>query len=1516
MHKYTRNLLGLIIIASLIGSVNAAEISLVINEFMAANDSYIRDPQGHYDDWIEIHNFGTDAVDIGGMYLTDDLSDTIKWQIPANNPADTTIAAGGFLLIWADNDTSDAGLHANFKLDAAGEQIGLFDNDGVTVIDNITFGEQEMDRSYGRYPDAGNDWLIFGFPTPLTGNINVFIGGISEVEVSHERGFYDTPITLTLACETDDAIIYYTLDGTKPYEDNGRTAGSILYTAPITISGTTCLRAIATKPGFISSGTITHTYIFPSDVIRQSPLGQSPGSDWPTGSVNGQVFDYGMDPDVVNDPQYSAQMRDAMLAIPSISLVTNLENLFDRSKGIYVNASREGRDWERPISAELLNPDGSEGFQIDAGIRIRGGFSRTGNNPKHSFRLFFRSEYGQPKLRFPLFGDEGVDEFDNLDLRTAQNYAWSLASSNPGQKNTFVREVFCRDIQREMGQPYTRSRYYHLYINGQYWGLYQSQERSEASYAESYFGGNKEDYDVIKADNYQTSYTDGSMDDWNALWRMCRDVFETDATYYEALGKNANGADNPDLPVHVDLENLIDYMLGIFFTGNDDAPVTLGGSQANNFFCIRNRRLEARDGWKCFAYDNEHSLGVLRGLNDDRTGSVSAGESMQHFNPQWLHQKLMAHPEYCMYFADRAHKYFFNNGALTPGKTIALCLKRAGEIDLAIIGESARWGDQRSDRRNNPYTKADWWDEVNGYLVESYFPSRTQIVIDQLKNRGLYPQLAAPIFQINGSNRHGGHVATDAWLSMTNNIGTIWYTLDGSDPRQPGSVSEVTEKTILVPENTPKRVLVPSADIGNLWKGPQSFDDSAWDLCEGGPGGIGYERSSGYEQHISLDLEQQMYNRYTTCYIRIPFTYVESNDIFDFMTLKVKYDDGFIAYLNGTEVARRNFSGTPAWNSSASTTHSDSEAVEFESIDISAFLGNLRPGSNLLAIQGLNVSTTSSDLLFSVELIAGQGAVAGAGGISPNAEPYTRPISLDHSTCVKARVLSGNTWSALNEAVYAVGSVAENLRITEIMYNPTEPNEEFIELQNIGTETINLNLVGFTNGIDFTFGDVELASDEYIVVVGNQNVFTARYGNNVNVAGQYSGRLNNAGERIELLDAIGRTILDFSYKDGWRSITDGEGFSLTIIDATNPDLSSWDEKDSWRPSAYEGGSPGQDDSGMLPNPGAIVINEILAHSHANASDWIELHNTTDTTIDIGGWFLSDSNDNLFKYEIANGTTINPNGYLVLYEDLNFGNVSDPGTGEPFALSENGERLYISSAQNDILTGYRNVEDFGASETGVSFGRYYKSSTGNYNFVAMEENMPGSANSYPKVGPIVISEIMYNSDWPDGGSYTNDQYEYIELQNISAEPVTLYRYDKAEPWKFTDGIEFTFPEDVPVTIPAGGRILVVKKPDAFSWRYPAVPADIIFGPYDDNLSNAGESLELSMPGDFDNEGTLHYIRVDRVNYSDGSHPENCPGGIDLWPTEADGNGMALIRKDSSDYGNDPVNWTAAPVSPGE
>jgi len=1487
-----------------ISSVKAQHsASLVINEFMASNSDSIRDPQGQYDDWIEIHNFGSSPINVGGMYLTDDLSFPTKWQIP-NNPPVTVITHGQYLLIWADNDTGDSGLHANFKLNTDGEEIGLYDKDGQTLIDSVIYSGQITDISYGRYPDAGEDWHLFTSPSPAAQNESDYLGEVADTKFSHNRGFYDEPFYVTIATETDGALIYYTLDGSDPYSTSGRVQGGEAYAGPVTINKTTCLRAVAIKPGWMPSNVDTHTYVFLDDVIEQPKY--PPG--FPTGGWGHAGPDYQMDPVVVD--AYSSTIKDDMKSIPTVSLVMDIDDWFG-SKGIYIHKSQDGT--ERVVSMEYIDPDTGDDFQINCALSMQGGVTGGGTSlnrwkaDKLSMRPRFKSHTddgtptgGPTKLNFQVFHNTPVDSFDTLvlDARLGNTWPYGGGTTDHGTRPwisgrpiyqpdvaQYTRDQYVADIQNALGGYSHHGRHVHLYLNGLYWGLYNLHERPDHRFAASYLGGDADDYDCLKHNSNQI--INGSNVTFNQILNIAESGLASDQQYQL-------------IQQYLDVDNFIGYLIPHYYVGDWDWG-------HKNWYATRNSA-DPNGLWQFHHWDGEH---LMENLYEDSTGRDNVG------GPTRLHNRLIQNAEYRLLFADHVHRHFFNDGALTPEGATALYQIRLDDVDRAVVGESARWGDNQIERfAHIRYMRDPHWLLERDWLLSEYFLRRTAIVLDQFKSRGWYPNVGAPVFRVNGSYQHGGPASADDVLSMTAVRGTIWYTLDGADPRLAELSADSTTTTTLIAENAHKRVLVPVAAISDNWKSIMGFNDEAWMQSVGSPGGIGYERSSGYDQFISLDLEEQMYAGNTTCYIRTVFVFNGSPDEFNFMTLKIRYDDAFVAYLNGSEVARRNFNGTPAWNSRASASHSDSAAVLFESIDISAFLDNLRQGANLLAIHGLNTSTTSSDLLISTEVIAGQGSSFGSEGVSPIAIEYTGPIAMNHSAHVKSRVLSGNTWSALNEAVFAVGPVAENLRITEIMYNPPDPNEEFIELKNLGTEIINLNLVSFTNGIDFTFPSIELAPGQHVVVVQDRNVFEARYGRNVNITGQYSGKLNNAGERLELQDAIGRTILNFRYRDGWRSITDGEGFSLTIIDAMNPDLSSWNEKDSWRPSAYTGGSPGQDDSGILPDPGAVVINEVLAHSHAEASDWIELYNATGTTIDIGGWFISDSNGNLFKYEIANGTTIGPNGYLVLYEDLNFGNVSDPGCYEPFALSENGERLYLSSAQNDVVTGYRNVEDFGGSETGVSFGRYYKASTDNYNFVAMDENTPGSANAHPKVGPIVLSKIMYNPDWPEGGSYTNDQYEYVELHNISAEPVTLYRYDKAKPWKFTDGIEFTFPADVPVTIGAGGYLLVVKKPAAFSWRYPDVPAEIIFGPYDGNLSNAGESLELGMPGDVGENGRRQYIRMGRVNYSDGSNPENCPGSIDLWPVEADGYGMALTRKNLTGYGNDPENWIASASSPGE
>ncbi len=602
-------------------------------------------------------------------------------------------------------------------------------------------------------------------------------------------------------------------------------------------------------------------------------------------------------------------------------------------------------------------------------------------------------------------------------------------------------------------------------------------------------------------------------------------------------------------------------------------------------------------------------------------------------------------------------------------------------------------------------------------------------------------------------------VSSDDGYSMTLKKGTRTYASAYPDPRSPGdtlTVFNITEAGVhdlrlvfyeqgggselelfaargsfATFSSTRFRLVGDVANGGlqvgdsNVWY-TNSFDDSAWQL---GTGGIGYDTDATYTPYFNIDLRAAMYNANGSCYIRIPFV-VGSTEFSDAM-LKVRYDDGFIAWLNGVEVARRNFTGTPAWNSSASTTNSDTSAVQQATVDIADYAGLIWQGTNMLAVQALNYGITSSDLLFSVELVAGE---ISPGAVSPTALTYTGPVSLTESTLIKARAFQGK-WSALSEAVFAVGPVAESLRISEIMYHPadtgdpTDPNTEYIELTNVGSQTINLNLVRFTNGIDSTFPSFALPAGGYCLLVKNVAAFEARYGMALPIVGQYSGSLSNRGERIELVDAMGAVIQSFEYDDGWFDLTDGVGFSLTVRDPQAVDADDLDGKDAWRPSAQSGGSPGTDDSGLLPDPGSIVINELLANSAGGSSDWIELYNTTDADMDLGGWYLSDDNDDLMKYCIAEGTVIPAGGYLVFYESLHFDNETDPGCRVTFGLSKEGETVYLSSGSAGVLTGYSAQQEFGASDAGVSLGRWQRSE-GSYVFVVLMEPTPGAANAEP------------------------------------------------------------------------------------------------------------------------------------------------------------------------------------------
>ncbi|HYE30116.1 MAG TPA: lamin tail domain-containing protein [Methylomirabilota bacterium] len=801
-----RRFLALVALA-LAPVLSFSQDTLRINEFVASNSSYA--PVGsppHYSDWIEVHNYGGAAINLNGWHLTDSLTQLTKFKFPS-----MSIPAGGYVLVFASgtNKTSPR-LEAAFSLNIEGESIALVKPDGVTIAHAITNVPPQFNNiSYG--VAANGELKYLGAPTPGAANsATTLAGALVKPRFSVERGFYQAPFMLTLSTPSEGATIRYTTNGVAPTPTTG-----FIYSGPIQISGTTPVTARAFRDGFIPSESETHTYFFLEDVVRQAANGVAPPG-WPT-SWGANVVDYGMDPDIVNDPVYGPQVLPALRAIPTFSVVMNLNDLFNPTTGIYANPGQDGRDWERPCSIELIFPDGRDGFQINGGIRIRGGFSRSTGNPKHALRLFFREEYGEPSLKYQVFGPDAADEYENFDLRTFQNYSWSFQGDANG---VFIRDMFSRDTQLDMGHDAERGDYYHLYINGMYWGLYNSAERPEASYGETYYGGDKDDYDVIKveAGPYTINATDGNMAAWATLYNTARAGITNDTVYFRLQGLNPDGTVNTNYPVYLDMPNLIDYMLVILYGGNLDAPISnfLGNSSPNNWYGMRSR--VGRMGFKFFAHDSEHTL---LNVNEDRTGPYSSGDTgVSKSNPQWIWQKLMANAEFKMLVADHVHRHFFNNGALTPEAAKARFAERTNQIYLPVIAESARWGDAK---RATPLKQSDWLAAVG--RVNTYMNTRSTVVLNQLRADGLYPATAAPTF-----SQFGGHVNRGHQLSITAS-NPVYYTLDGSDPRLIGGAISPSAKlyTGAVTLNESARVRARARSSTGVWS---AINDAAFIIIQ------------------------------------------------------------------------------------------------------------------------------------------------------------------------------------------------------------------------------------------------------------------------------------------------------------------------------------------------------------------------------------------------------------------------------------------------------------------------------------------------------------------------------------------------------------------------------------------------------------------------------------------------------------------------------------------------------------
>jgi hypothetical protein len=746
--------------------------TLRINEFMASNQNTLTDKDGDYSDWIEIYNPTAAAVNLARWSLTDDKNEPRKWLFPQAD-----LGPGSYLVVFASgNDIAFPGeeLHTNFKIDAAGEFLALFDADGGAVGEFDPFPPQRADKSYAYFE---GDYLVAD-PTPGAENLFQDRPVAPAPLVDRAHGFYASPFTVTLTSELANACIYYTTDAGVPTEETGT-----LYTTPVAITTTTVLRAIAVKDGYQESSIVTRTFLFLDDVMRQpnDPPGY-PAAWGPYTAISGTaIADYGMDWEVIRDPLYGDEMQEALLSIPTLSIVTDKDNLFSQSTdsqtgGIYIYTGPPGDGdvpllgdgWERPASAEYITRDGSQDFQIDCGLRIHGGHSRRPEkSPKHSFRLMFKSEYGSSRLDFPLFGDGSSESLNTLILRATYGNTWLHMSSSERKRGQLIRDLWGKETQIAMGHPAGHGNYVHLYLNGLYWGIYNPTERIDKEFAAAYLSGNAEDYDVIK--DYG-EVVDGNDTAWNEMFTLARAGLESDDNYQRIQGNNPDGTPNPDYRAYLDMVNFIDYMLLNFYGSNWDWD-------HHNWIAARNR-VHPEKGFKFFSWDAEHILELI-------SSNILAENNSKC--PSELFQRLRENQNFCRLVGDRAQFLFFNGGPLSPEAGRERYLKLARQIETAIIAESARWGDYRRDVHpysGGPYalyTKEHWLAEQS-FLVDQYFPQRTGVFISDLKEANLYPQVSAPTFLINGEQVVQYRISAGDVLTMSAPAGTIYYTTDGTDP--------------------------------------------------------------------------------------------------------------------------------------------------------------------------------------------------------------------------------------------------------------------------------------------------------------------------------------------------------------------------------------------------------------------------------------------------------------------------------------------------------------------------------------------------------------------------------------------------------------------------------------------------------------------------------------------------------------------------------------------------------------
>lgn len=1102
-----------------------------ISEFLAVNDSVLADGGGDFSDWIEIYNPTAGDLDMGGYFLTDDDQNPTRWEVPAS----TVIPAGEYLIVFAsDKAISPPGeLHANFKLSGGGEFLGLVAPDGQTFVDQFapSYQQQFSDVSYGR--NAGSELRYFLEPTPGAANIGGIGDPHSEIQFVPAGGTFTGTLGVQLSNANPAAVIHFTLDGSDP------TAGSPVYDATLNLSATSEIRAIAIVPGEEAGPINSASYIrLASDVSD---------FDSPLPIVILENFNGGSIPDkrASNPPAGDGG------GITQVNRQTAHLTLIDRAGG-----------GEAAIG-------GASTISSRIGIRVRG--SSSASQPaKHE------------NYSVETWGAVDEDEVDIEPFSMPADNDWILYAPY-NYDRALIRNAFIYELSRRMGNYASRTQFVEVFINtnggdltmGDYAGVYVFMEKI------------KQSRDRVDVEDFSdTGTTGGWMIESNRKDPLPADGSGTPPFNFHTAGPNrikqgpyggSSGADQGGDDIPTGYNTFLNYVepTGYGTTqAQRDSIVSWFDSFEDALYGDDYRRPDV--GYRSFLdvdsfVDHYLLVNLSRSVDGLQLSTFMYRPDTfgkLHLSPVWDYDRsmdsydgrdnstsgmwgqqflwfprLFSDAEFSQTHIDRWQE--LRRGTLSTDRLHLLIDELADEITEPVAAANfSRWN-----ASNNRPRSGGWPAEVSH--MKNWLATRASWIDGQF--------LSAPVISESGG---------DVSLSSADS-GTIYYTLDGSDPRLPDLPGGEVE---LVAEGAAGFGLVPTEDPGETWKGGfEPFDDSGW---FSGPGAIGFD----YPEYVGIDVSD-MRGETGSSYLRIPFQ-LDGGVLSSLngLILNLRYEDGFVAYLNGVEVASDNKPAVFEWNSTTGgASRPDSLAVVASQFDLSAHLAALQAGTNVLAIQVMNSSVNNGDVLASPQLT---GTAGSTGGPSPQALTYLAPIELEGSTKVTARLKDSDDWSGPVDATFLLNTAPAdnmNLVISEIMYRPSDATAEeimagfsdrdefeFLELANISeTETIDLTGVEFLDGeqggIGFDFSEAEiqfLEPGERLVIVENREAFVLRYGNGHVVAGQYSGSLSNDGEQLTVLTAGGGVIRQFTYNDQapWPESADGGGSSLVLLaPGSNPD---------------------------------------------------------------------------------------------------------------------------------------------------------------------------------------------------------------------------------------------------------------------------------------------------------------------------------------------------------------------------